>query len=220
MSREGPQNEPFFVGYLPVPLPLRYFLGLVCLAVLVASLAVGYWVAATQADPGPGRFRFDLGAQTVTGVLEEAAYPVLRVTEGNDQIPAGRTLLLSGGGKRGVQERAAPLLGQSVTVTGVLLERGPLGMIQVRGAANGMMALDAPPASPDLIDPAEPLGRWQLTGELCDGKCYAGAMRPGRGLSHKACANFCIIGGVPMVFVATAPVPGGGPNGAFLLVTG
>ncbi|MEM6946321.1 MAG: hypothetical protein AAF565_21450, partial [Pseudomonadota bacterium] len=38
--------------------------------------------------------------------------------------------------------------------------------------------------------------------------------------SHKACANFCIIGGVPMVFVATAPVPGGGPNGAFLLVTG
>jgi hypothetical protein len=58
------------------------------------------------------------------------------------------------------------------------------------------------------VAPATPLGRWRITGEICDGKCYSGSMRPGNGLAHKACANFCILGGVPPVFVSTAPVEG------------
>ena len=33
-------------------------------------------------------------------------------------------------------------------------------------------------------------------------------MRPGRGLSHRACANLCLIGGIPPVFVSSAPVDG------------
>ncbi|MEM7496891.1 MAG: hypothetical protein AAF371_02720 [Pseudomonadota bacterium] len=210
-------EAPFFVGYLPVPAALRPFIALAAGAFLLAALLLGYWVAATMPDPGPARFRFDLGRQTVTGVLLEGAYPILRVTEGNKHVPAGHTLMLSGGGKTGVQERAAPHLGQLVTLSGVLLQRGPLDMLQVRGAAEGLLPADGPPPA---LDGPEALGRWRLTGELCDGKCYAGAMRPGRGLSHKACANFCVIGGVPMVFVATAPIPGAGPNGDFLMVTG
>ncbi|MEM9762252.1 MAG: hypothetical protein AAF968_07070 [Pseudomonadota bacterium] len=216
MSGEREQ-APFFVGYLPLPRTLRPFLALVGGALLVAAAILGYWVAATMPDPGPARFRFDMGRQTVTGVLAEGAYPVLRVTEGNDAIPAGHTLMLSGGGKTGVQERAAPHLGGLVTVSGVLLQRGPLDMLQVRGAADGLQPVEG---EAPVLEAAEPLGRWRLTGELCDGKCYAGAMRPGRGLSHKACANLCVIGGVPMVFVATAPIPGAGPNADFLLVTG
>lgn len=52
-------------------------------------------------------------------------------------------------------------------------------------------------------------------------------MKPGTGLAHKACANLCISGGVPPVFVSTAPVDGhiffllaskdGGPMPAGLL---
>ncbi|MEL6769351.1 MAG: hypothetical protein AAFP17_19395 [Pseudomonadota bacterium] len=216
MSDE-PRDEPFFVGYLPLPRALRPFLAIAGGALLLAAAILGYWVAATMPDPGPARFRFDMGRQTVTGVLMEGAYPVLRVTEGNDAIPAGHTLMLSGGGKNGVQERAAPHIGGLVTVSGVLLQRGPLDMLQVRGAADGLQPADG---EAPALRPAEPLGRWRLTGELCDGKCYVGAMRPGRGLSHKACANFCVVGGVPMVFVATAPIPGAGPNADFLLVTG
>jgi hypothetical protein len=53
-----------------------------------------------------------------------------------------------------------------------------------------------------------PLGKWRLSGEICDGKCLSGAMRPGRGLSHRACANLCLIGGVPPVFVSAEPVDG------------
>ena len=41
-------------------------------------------------------------------------------------------------------------------------------------------------------------------------------MRPGRGLAHKACANLCLLGGVPPVFVSTQPVLGQ----EFLLITG
>ena len=41
-------------------------------------------------------------------------------------------------------------------------------------------------------------------------------MRPGRGLAHKACANLCLIGDVPPVFVTTQPVEGA----EFLLITG
>jgi hypothetical protein len=33
-------------------------------------------------------------------------------------------------------------------------------------------------------------------------------MRPGTGLAHKACANVCVMGGVPPVLVTTAPVAG------------
>lgn len=31
---------------------------------------------------------------------------------------------------------------------------------------------------------------------------------PGQGLAHKACANLCLLGGVPPVFVSSAPVEG------------
>ena len=55
---------------------------------------------------------------------------------------------------------------------------------------------------------------WQLSceqprcGYYCDGKCWNGAMRPGNGIAHKACANLCLIGGLPAVLVTTTPVAG------------
>ena len=41
-------------------------------------------------------------------------------------------------------------------------------------------------------------------------------MRPGTGIAHKACANLCLTGGVPPVFVSTHPVEGS----EFLLLAG
>ena len=35
-----------------------------------------------------------------------------------------------------------------------------------------------------------------------------GVMRPGNTVVHKACANVCLIGGVPPIFIATTPVLG------------
>ncbi len=206
------KKAPFFVGYLPVPRDLRVFLWIICALLVVGAGAAGYAVGSTQDNPGDGAFRFDYGRQTVTGVIELTPLPLLHVTEGNDRIPAGRTLMMTAGGKAGVPDRAAPLEGQLATVSGVLLERGDLDMLQLRGGQGGLRAAegDAPAVTP------EPLGRWKLTGEICDGKCLAGAMRPGRGLAHKACANLCLTGGIPPVFVSTQPVEGA----EYLMVTG
>ncbi|MEL6236909.1 MAG: hypothetical protein AAFR46_21145, partial [Pseudomonadota bacterium] len=198
-------DEPFFIGFVAPPRGLRGFLigAVLVLAALFAGL--GWLLAATQDDPGDGAFRFDWQRQTLTGILEASPYPMVHVLEGTEHVPAGRTIMLSGGGKRGVQDRAAPLDGQTVTVSGVALNRGDLLMLQLRNGTNGIDGLtDAAAHSVPAPVPAPvPLGRWRLVGEICDGKCYAGAMRPGTGLAHKACAILCLDGGVPPVFVAT-----------------
>ena len=205
-------NGPYFIGFLPAPRALRPFLLTVGIAILLVFIGVSWLIGATQDDPGPGAFRFDYGRQTVTGVVELLPYPLIRVTEGSDRIPAGQTIMLSGAGKQGVMSRAAPLAGGLATASGVILSRGDLDMLQLRGGANGLSAAEG--FVPDTS--SEQLGRWRLAGEICDGKCLAGAMRPGRGLAHKACANLCIVGGVPPVFVSSKPVEGS----EFFLVAG
>ncbi len=209
-------DAPFFVGYLPAPKAIRGLLIGVSIVLLGLFTAVSLAVGVTQDDPGPGAFRFDFGEQTVVGVIEARPYPVLHVTEGNERFAAGRALLLSGQGKRGVMEQAAPLDGKTARLKGILLKRGDLDMLQVGELAQEMPPGDAARAS---SIPVETLGRWRLAGEICDGKCVAGAMSPGQGLSHKACANLCLIGGAPPVFVSSKPVAGAdyllmaGPDG-------
>ncbi|MEM7524204.1 MAG: hypothetical protein AAF360_10690 [Pseudomonadota bacterium] len=214
------QDDEFFVAFFGMPPKLRIFLISVATALIAAFGVLAYAAGASQDNPGEGAFRFDFGRQTVTGVLELNPYPIIRVVVGSEQVPAGRTLMMSGAGKLGLMSRAAKLDGQIVTASGVLLQRGDLDMLQVRGGAAGLSAAKDGPDLASLTLPApEPLGRWRLAGEMCDGKCLAGAMRPGRRLAHKACANLCVIGGVPPVFVSSTPVEGdefmlmAGPDG-------
>jgi hypothetical protein len=42
-----------------------------------------------------------------------------------------------------------------------------------------------------------------LSGEIIDPKCHGGAMKPGDGKAHKACATLCLRGGIPPVFLAS-----------------
>lgn len=209
-----PNEEPFFVGYLPVPTGLRVFLTAVCLILVIGAAGLAYAIAVTQDDPGEGALRFDFGPQTVMGVLELTPSPILHVTQGTEAIPAGHTLMLSGQGKNGAVDLAQALEGQLVQATGILLQRGDLDMLQLNGG-NNFRAADDQTLIPAIPEP-EPLGRWQITGEICDGKCEAGAMRPGRGIGHRACANLCLLGGVPPVFVTAQPIEGA----EFLMITG
>lgn len=208
MSKRGP----FFVGYFPIPKSLRLFLLSTGISIIVFFVVVGILVGGTQDDPGKGAFRFDYGRQTVTGVIELTPYPILRVTKGNKRIKKGHTLMLTGNGKSNVRDRAIPLNGGLVVASGVILQRGDLDMLQLRGGKKGLKS--AAGELPEMGTVS--LGKWRLAGEICDGKCLAGAMRPNRGLAHKACANLCLIGGIPPVFVSSQPVEGE----EFLLVTG
>jgi len=191
------KRDVFFVGWSPrSALPMIWFLGAMLLVLVGASAGLALALGSTVNDPGGGDFT---GDQVVIGVMVTAPYPVI-VTDPSPAFPAGHTVLLSGGGKRGVQDQAAPLAGQRVRATGAGVKRGEIDMLLVD-------TLAAEPGNAPV--PAErDLGVWRLSGEICDGKCVLGVMRPGDGPTHKACANVCLTGGVPPVFVATAPVQG------------
>lgn len=201
-----PNDTPFFIGWATPDRRLWPFLLAVAVLAFVASFSIAYVVAATQDDGGAGA---RMGRVDVLGVLQSQPYPILHVLE-SDQFDTGATVLLMGQGKNGAQGRADPLDGQLVRVSGTRLNRGDLDGIILRGGQNGvMLAEDAMVAAGvETMPVAEDLGRWRLTGEICDGNCLAGAMRPGTGLAHRACANLCILGGLPPVFVATDTVGG------------
>lgn len=195
------KEGPFYVGYLAVlPSGLRIFLISVAAGLLGMSAALALAIGAAQDDPGPGLFLWGAGAQTVTGVVEVKPYPLLHVSKGSARIPAGQTIMLSNPFKNGAQQRLDKYDGQVVTLRGIALKRGDIDFLQV-GRATATDEVAELPAR-------QSLGRWRLKGEICDGKCLAGAMRPGRGISHRACANLCLIGGIPPVFVSSAPVEG------------
>ncbi|MEM8878413.1 MAG: hypothetical protein AAGD23_11160 [Pseudomonadota bacterium] len=209
------RDEPFFIGFSnTVPAPLVLFLAVVAAAFIGGMAGLALALSSSVDDPGDGFVAWGQ-YQELSGILETEPYPILRLPAQNGQGP--RAYLLSGQGKNGVQSRATPLSGQPAEAGGVFIQRGSIQMLQV----GGRVGLRAPEADPAAFQPEDrvPLGRWRLTGEICDGKCYLGIMRPGRGLSHKACANLCIAGGVPPVFVAAGPVDGqeffvvAGPDG-------
>ncbi len=204
-------KKPFFIGYIGVPKGLGGFMLSLTLSLIAFMTFAGILIGATQDDPGDGAFL--PGRQTVSGVIEFTPYPILRVTSGSERVPEGHTLMLTGQGKQTISTQIEPMTGDLVEIQGIVLKRGTLDMMQVAGGRRGPKKVEGPVPP---VEPGEDLGRWRLAGEICDGKCLAGAMRPGRGLAHKACANLCLIGDIPPVFVSTKPVEGS----EFLLVIG
>jgi hypothetical protein len=183
---------PFFVGWSGrIERPLLGSLFALLVALIIGFGALAFALGVTVDDPGGGEFT---GEKDITGVMIADPYPMI-VTDKEQH-----TIMLSGGGKRGVQEEARPLDGKHVRATGWGVKRGDRDLLLV-----GSLAL----APGDAAVPVrEPLGTWRLTGEICDGKCSLGVMRPGTRPAHKACANVCLIGGVPPVFITTTPLFG------------
>lgn len=196
------KEPPFFVGYFSTPAPIKAFMALVALFLLGAFSALALSIASGQGDPGTGNFQWAWGQQVVTGRLETLPYPVLHITQGTKHLAAGNSLLLSGVGKKGIQKRVEELDGKLVQLKGIALQRGDIRALQVGDGQDAIAAVDGTTTGQEV----KQLGRWRLKGEICDGKCLAGAMRPGRGMSHRACANLCLIGGAPPVFVAADAV--------------
>ena len=183
---------PFFVGWSPHSArPLLGFLALIVTASLLGFGALAFALGVTMDDPGGGDF---IGDREITGVLIADPYPMIVTDQGNHTIP------LSGGGKKGVQPEARPLDGQRVRASGSIVKRGDRDLLLVAELRLEPGAVALPRR--------ENLGTWRLTGEICDGKCVLGVMRPGNKPAHKACANVCLIGGVPPIFVTTTPVLG------------
>jgi hypothetical protein len=193
------KDHGFFVGYFKtMPRGIALFGIAVGAGLVGAFAATGFLLAYASDNPQPAIYAPDMA---VSGIYQPTPYPLLRIAA-DASHPAGRTLLLSGDGKVGAQTVAKPFAGQAVDMTGAILKRGTIDMLIVDKIAAAATPAATPPSA------AVPLGRWQIGGEICDGKCVAGAMKPGTGLAHKGCANLCIAGGLPPLLVTAAPVEG------------
>jgi len=189
---------PFFAGWSARSArPLAPFLAGVALVLLFGFAALALALGRATDDPGGG---LEIPNRTITGILVDGPYPYL-LTPPDAASPRGHTVLLTAQGKVAIDADVRAFAGTYVSVPGLYMKRGGIDMLEVT---------DLPkPAGPAFAVPAEePLGTWRITGELCDGKCWIGWMRPGGGLAHKACANVCLIGGVPPVLVSTGEVAG------------
>ncbi len=195
-------QEPFFVGWGKVPKDLRLFLICCAVGLVVGFAAMAYATASTQEDTGAGAF---MGQTRATGVLQVEPYPILHVIS-SPHFEKGDTILLSGNGKRGAIDQAKDHDGKIVQIRGFRLDRGGLQGVQLRNGQRGLRPTENQETSMQI--PVESLGRWKLSGEICDGKCLGGAMRPGTGLAHRACANLCLLGDVAPVFVSSGPIDG------------
>lgn len=180
--------DPFYVGYLPAPEAHRA-------GVKRCVILIGVWLAfcafalvLTMRSPGTGVWD-NANERSWTGLLLTSPYPMLITDEG--------TLLVVGMGKHGVHERLEPHSGHRVTLRGYELQREGRRMIELAQDAPAQLT-NAATETPALhVMDLEPI---DLTGEIIDGKCFLGAMKPGDGFAHRSCAVLCIRGGLPPMF--------------------
>ncbi len=206
------RNHKFFVGYDDkLPKADRRAMILTGGASLLGAALIGAKLAVHQGDQGSGNWDqgkvFDL-----TGRVELSPYPVLRTAAIDGHM---RSVSLVCSNKCGVDAQLTPYEGKSVWVRGSLIKRGRHRLLAVVSNADWIGAAQNPVSLAPIAE--EYLGRAALNGEILDAKCWTGAMRPGEGKTHKACASLCIrMGGTPWfvakdktgkraVFVLTGP---------------
>jgi hypothetical protein len=186
-------SDDFFVGYLPTPPSLRRMLLGIVVALLLVAAAVAATIAFAQRDPGAGVWK-DSQLDTLQGTLLTEPYPLLYTTD-------SKIVLLVGVGKHGVAERLAKFTGHTVKLQGHLLQRNGWTMLEIEDASDSVQSLGAARADIPLMTDISAAQTFR--GEIIDPKCYLGAMKPGDGKAHKACATLCIRGGIPPAFVVT-----------------
>jgi hypothetical protein len=194
-----PAEGEFYVGYQPAaPAGLASWLrGTIVTILLGGGISVaGLALAQRTFEPAA----FDFGRPVaLTGVVRAEPYPMLEI-ERPGSSPSERVsrYLLAAAGKRGAQAEARSFRDRRVTIEGTLAYRSHLTLLEI---ARVSPASVAPGPAPPRSEPVQSVGRFELVGEIVDGKCYAGVMNPGHGKAHLACAARCLSGGLPPLFV-------------------
>ena len=202
-------DEPLYVGYLPMPAGHRRFLVRLLVVLGLSIIALAGVIAHFQRAPAaPGAYQGSArNVRVFDGVLYTQPYGILRVPGDTADAPT-QTLLLTTGGKSGVAHLVTGLDGRSVQMKGTLRGRHGrhvfamdtnFGIREIEMAATQRERLERPEARADSA------GERILRGEIIDPKCFTGAMKPGDGKAHKACAINCLRGGIPPMFVTRDP---------------
>jgi hypothetical protein len=181
--------KPFFIGWAGLP---RGLYGFVALAVAGAAAAAAVFATLVLiALPPRETGSWDSG--DFEGVLVTKPYALVRVPAAGT-TPAHSVLLVDEW-KFGVTLGPEFHDGQPVHAQGYALRRGEVTILQL--AAPLQPAAHQVAGLPVLND----AGSQTLSGEIVDGKCWAGAMNPGEGKAHRGCGSLCLLGNVPALFI-------------------
>jgi hypothetical protein len=158
---------------------------IICVWTLLSALLL------VLAQRSPGEAVWDISNEKAwSGLLTDDPYPILVTPE--------ESLLVVSMGKVGAHDRLAPYFGTQVTLSGYELEREGRRMIELSpngiAPATTVAQIDLPTL--EVLDDQPALH----TGEIIDGKCFLGAMKPGDGFAHRSCAILCLKGGLPPMF--------------------
>ncbi|MBT9310975.1 hypothetical protein [Leptothoe kymatousa] len=190
------ERDDFYIGYGPVPPSVRrlllWFVPVLVLGVLGLAM-IGPPLHFDQANPGQIK-----GSQAFEGLLLAEPSPHLLVPNPDTPDEPFKVYPLSGLNKMSPRRAIMDNAGSWVKLQGVLVSRKPYEML----AAQKAEAIETPAGADRITDQTLSLGEFAIAGEIVDGKCYPGIMKPGRTKTHRACAVRCISGGVPPVFRA------------------
>ena len=193
-SKPSPDDE-FYVHYGALSPSYRRFLARFIPLLLFGAIAFAVVLPYVHDQYNAGGIR---GTVELEGLLVADPVPHLIVPRAGDtsnKIPFSR-YVLSGTGKTSVKPEIAEQVGNWVHLNGIMVSRNQLSVIAARSAET-----IEPPANISITpDRGNSLGTYDLQGEILDGKCYPGVMKPGQSKTHRACAIRCISGGVPAVF--------------------
>ena len=206
-------RDEFYVGYLPTPPGVLRWVRIVVPVILWVAVPVAAVIAMSMRSPGDAVWSFYEGEPPAeyTGVVHAVPYPMLRWTDDTGRIVSA---LLVDEGKFGAREELASMDGRPVTVEAHVLRRDGRVMLELVAGSE----IKAPSTSTDATPPSvERLGSATLRGEIMDAKCFLGAMKPGEGLTHRACAQLCVSGGIPPALVT---IDANGNRSYFLVTRG
>lgn len=192
----------FYVQYLPATQRVRRLARIAIPTTLWILVAIGFLRGWNRPDPGTGVWE-DATPRTFTGLVQLHPYPMLIVASSDESASSATTAyLIVEMGKRGSQTRMAPLDGRIVTLSGWILHRSGRVMLELEpGDAAVAMATNDASTAIAMQPTSASETTIELVGEIVDSKCFLGAMKPGEGKTHKACATLCVTGGIPPVFV-------------------
>ncbi|MDY6936316.1 MAG: hypothetical protein SWY16_01515 [Cyanobacteriota bacterium] len=190
-----PNNDEFYVNYASVPPSYRRFL-IRFIPLLVAGVVLFALVLSgihDQFNLGKIQGNFEL-----EGLLVGEPVPHLVVPRSGDvssNVPFSR-YVLSGTGKTSPKAEVLEQVGKWVKLDGIVVSRNHLSVIAARSAE----PIEPPENVISTPNAGTSLGEYSLVGEIVDGKCYPGVMKPGQTKTHRGCAIRCLSGGVPAVF--------------------
>jgi len=202
MSEQDPRprrSGEFYVGYLPIPRGLLRVNRWAAALALAGLAAVAASLAFVQDPPGDGVWE-----TTTTEIAGRVALrPAPMIFSSGDEGALRATLLVDFN-KHGAAPRLEQLGAETLTVRGTRLARRGVEMLELLPTPEAARPTqgDAPPTP--MLPEWRRAGVETLRGEIVDTKCYLGAMKPGVGRAHQACARLCIRGGIPPSLLTTS----------------